>query len=317
MRAFANFILRGRLQALLITVVATALMALVPLLSHVAGGALALVALRKGVREGALIAVGAGLALLALSALGRAWGLQSGLVHVVVMLLALLVWVPVLIAAGVLRSTRSLELALCAVGMFAALAVIGFHLTVGDATAWWRGVLQNTLQPLLQQMQLPISGENGETMIEAMARMMTGVLAATVIFTAMINLFIGRWLQALVFNPGGFGEEFRRLRLGRPVAVAAAIIIVLASFATGWVGGLAINLSFVVGAMFFLHGLALVHGAVALLRAHAAWLIALYVLMAIALPQVGLVLSAAGFADSWLDIRSKLAARKAGGGGAG
>ncbi|MDR2877897.1 MAG: DUF2232 domain-containing protein [Chromatiales bacterium] len=225
-----------------------------------------------------------------------------------------MVWLPVLIAAGVLRGTRSLELALGAVGGFVALAVIMFHLAVGDATAWWQQVLQNTLQPLLQEMPLPISGDS-EAVIEVMARMMTGVIAATAVFTAMINLFIGRWMQALAFNPGGFGDEFRHLRLGRAVAIATMLLITLASLASGWLGGVAANLTFVVGAMFFLHGLALAHGVAVLLRAHMAWLIALYALMMIDLPHVALVLAAAGFADSWLDIRGKLAAKRSGGGG--
>lgn len=309
MRGFANFILRGRLQALLVTAIAAALTLMLPLFSHVAGGALALVTLRNGLREGAMIAIGAALAL---AALGYVSALDTGLVNVVILSMMLLMWVPVLIGANVLRVTRSIDLALAAVGALAAAAVVAFHLYAGDTAAWWRGVLQEVLLPLLQHLEVPIAGGDREQLIDSLSRMMTGVLAATVLFTAMINLFIGRWLQALAFNPGGFGPEFRSLRLGRPMAVAAVVIIVLAGLASGWVGNLAANLLFLVGAMYSLQGLALAHAVAAILRAHSAWLIGLYVLMLLALPQVALVLAAAGFADSWLDVRSRLA-RKGGG----
>ena len=310
MRAFANFILRGRLQALLVTAAAALLTLMLPLFSHVAGGALALVTLRNGLVEAALIAIGAALAL---AALGHATQLNSELVNVVVLAMVLLMWAPVLIAANVLRATRSIELTLAALGALIAAAVLLFHMYVGDATAWWRNALEDVLMPVLQQLDIPVAGGDRGLLIDAMSRMMTGVLAATVLFTAMINLFIGRWLQSLVFNPGGFGEEFRSIHLGRPMAITAVVILVLGSFLEGWIGNLAVNLMFLVGAIFALQGLALAHAVSAILRAHSAWLIVLYILMLFALPQVALVLSAAGFADSWLDVRARLKARQGGG----
>lgn len=303
MRAFANFILRGRLQALLVAALSTALMLVLPLFSHVAGGALALVTLRNGVREGALIALGATLALAVLAFFS---GFGAGVANVLVAAIALLLWLPVLLGAGVLRLTRALDLAMLTVAGLAALAIVVFHVYAGDAPAWWRSALQETLIPVLQQLQVPFAEEDRERVIEAMSRVMSGALAAAFFITAMLNLFIGRWLQALLFNPGGFGAEFRALRLGRSMAIVTAVLALMASLIGGWLGNLAGNLLFVCGAMYALQGLALVHAVVAILRAHGAWLIGLYVLMLFALPQVALVLAAAGFADSWLDLRSRV-----------
>lgn len=306
MRAFANFILRGRLQALLITVFASALTLMLPLFSHLAGGVLSLVTLRNGLREGALIALGAALAL---AALGYVSALDAGLINIIILSMLLLMWAPVLIAANVLRVTRSIDLTLMATGGITAATMLVFYVYIGDVTAWWRSALQDVLMPLLQQLDVPVGAGDQELLIDSMSRVMTGVLAATVFFTTMINLFIGRYLQALLFNPGGFGEEFRSLRLGRPMGIAAALMLVLASFTGGWLGNLAVNLMFLVGAMYSLQGLALAHAVVAITKAHSAWLIVLYILMLLALPQVALVLSAAGFADSWLDMRTKLKKR--------
>jgi hypothetical protein len=44
---------------------------------------------------------------------------------------------------------------------------------------------------------------------------------------------------------------------------------------------------------------------VAVTNAHIAWLVGVYVLMLFALPQVVLVLSAAGFVDSLMDFRRR------------
>lgn len=303
MRGFANFILSGRLQALLVTAAASALTLLLPLFSHVAGGALALVTLRNGFVEGLVIALGV---TVVLGGLGFASSVGSGIVGTVVVVMMALMWVPVLVTAQVLRVTRSIDLSLLTAGAMAAAAMLGLYAWVGDPVSWWRDMLNASLMPLLQQLDVPMTGAERAETIEGLARMMTGALAATVLFTAMINLFIGRWFQSLLFNPGGFGAEFRTLRLGRRMGIAAVVVLAAASFLDGGIRELALSLTFLIGAMYTLHGLALVHGVIAIKGAHSGWLIALYLLMLFALPQVALVLAAAGFADSWLDLRARL-----------
>ena len=66
------------------------------------------------------------------------------------------------------------------------------------------------------------------------------------------------------------------------------------------------TLALVVMAMYSLQGLALAHAIVAAGKTHNAWLIGTYVLMLFFLPHVMLVLSAAGFADSWVDFRARM-----------
>jgi hypothetical protein len=68
-------------------------------------------------------------------------------------------------------------------------------------------------------------------------------------------------------------------------------------------------------AAFLLQGVALVHGAVAALGAAKGWLIGFYILLFIALPHSFTVVSAAGFADSWLDFRKRMAGRRGSGDG--
>ncbi|MDX9741443.1 MAG: hypothetical protein RBT81_09735 [Gammaproteobacteria bacterium] len=298
MVALANFILRGRLHALLVTAVAAVLMLLVPLIGIIAGGALALVTLRNGVGEGLLIAVGTA-AVLAVAAQVLGGAASTGGIAAALALS----WAPLLLGAAVLRSTRSQAAALAAAGLGIAGFALLFHASVGDTAAWWRAFLPDFLQPLLER--LPMSEAEQEEFLGAMASAMTGGLAATLLSGTMAALLFGRWLQSLVFNPGGFGAEFRALRLGRMMSVVALLVLALSSLLGGWIGGVTLTLLFLCATMLAVQGLALAHALVTLRGAHVGWLIALYGLLVFFPPQALVVLAAAGFADGWFDLRAR------------
>jgi hypothetical protein len=309
MRGIANFILRGRLQAGLVATIAAALTLLVPLFSHVSGGVLALVTLRNGFREGLLIAFAA---IAVLAVVGHLSALPGEIINIIVGAMFLLMWLPVVVIANVLRTTRSIDLAVTVAGAIAAAGLVVLHLAVGDVVAWWRNVLNEVLMPVLEQMDLRMMEGDRDMIVEAMARVMTGVLAATMLITTMTNLLIGRWLQALVFNPGGFGEEFRSLRLGRSVGIATLVVLGLAAFAGGVAGDFGLNLVLLLGAMYAVHGLALAHAIVKQTGAHIAWLIVLYLLILFALPQVAMVLASVALADSFVNFRARLGGGRGG-----
>jgi len=152
------------------------------------------------------------------------------------------------------------------------------------------------------------SAEKGEV-LDSLAGVMTGFMASAIAYSTMINLFIARWLQALLFNPGGFREEFQALRLGRTAAIATVIAVFLSALLSGGITGFSINLIILAVAVFSIHGLALAHAIVAMTRVHRGWLYALYVSMLFIPPQIMVVLSALGFTDCWIDFRARLANR--------
>jgi len=45
------------------------------------------------------------------------------------------------------------------------------------------------------------------------------MIAYVLAFNSFTGVLLGRWLQALLYNPGGFGAEFRELRLGLIVSI--------------------------------------------------------------------------------------------------
>lgn len=311
MQAFGSFILRGRTQALLVATVAAVLALLIPLLSHISGAVIALVTLRKGFREGLLILAGLGLIL---GIVGYFSTVSLHMVKAFLVSTVLIVGLPVVMSAEVLRVRRSMGEALAVTALLSAAVLLGFYIMVGDVAGWWRGVLENLLAPVLENAPMPVTGAEQAQIIGSVAAVMSGFMVAAIAYSTMINLFIGRWLQAMLFNPGGFREEFHSLRLGRPAAIFAAVAIGLAAVASGGVSGFAVNLLILAVAVFSIHGLAMVHGIVGLTQAHKGWLYALYISMLFIPPQIMVVLAALGFTDSWIDFRSRVVRRPGGGG---
>lgn len=296
MRALASFIMQRRVQAVLVATGFAILGLLVPPAGYLSGAAVALVTLRRGALEGLLViggatAGGAALALLL-------WG--DG---VPALAFVLGMWLPLWLLAIVWRSTVSLAQTLQAAAAIGVLFVVLMHLVLSDPTAWWRDFL-DVLRPAMEQAGMFGSGEGVDRVLEGMAQAMTGLMAAALVFSLMISLIIARWWQATLYNPGGFQPEFHALRLGRGAAIALVVVLVL-SLVDG-IAALANDIAMVGVAMYLFQGLALVHRMVAAFHAHTLWLVGMYVVIVLVAPQMVMLLSAMGFADTWLDFRARL-----------
>ncbi len=281
--------MRGRVQAIMVCTIFAVLSLLLPPLSYVSGAVIALVTLRNGSNEGLFVGLVSGVVMALLSSLT----LGSPLLAVV---FGLVVWLPILVLAAILRKTVALPLALVTAGLIAALAVVAAHSLLGDPVAWWRQVLDTVLGAAMTQQ-----GVDPATMLESTAQMMTGIMASAFFLSMVLSLFLGRWWQALLYNPGGFGTEFKGLRLGKSGAALGALILLWWLVSPG-LGSLPADLAAVVLTLFSVPGLALVHDWVSKAQANVGWLIGLYVLLAIA-PQLLMVLAVIGFVDSGADLR--------------
>lgn len=294
MKAIAAFLMRGRTQAAMVAVTSAVLGLMLPPLAIASSATVGLVALRNGAREAALVtAIGLfALGVFGALLLGRPfWLLTVGLG----------LWLPLILLAYVLRTWRSLALAVevALIGGFA--LVLVQYLGAGDPTETWSAFLRE----MLSQM-----GENDaaatdqiELLIDVVAPWMVGGIAATWVLQIAASLFLARFWQALLYNPGGFKEEFHALRLSRWLSIVVAVLL-LASV-LGGEPGIPGQLAMVGMAGFFLHGLALAHGLIGQLAVGAGWLFGFYAVLFIGLPHSFTAVSAAGFADSWLDFRAR------------
>lgn len=304
---FAGYVMRSRVHGMIVTASCAVLSLLIfPFvfpLSQLSAACVALVTLRSGARDGLITIAGAtlitgGLALVSASQMSMA--MDFILLYIVV------IWGPVWLVSIVLRYTRAMDMALIAAAAMGILIVVGMHLSIGDLTAWWTQVLTRTFGPVLQNSQM--SAEQGQHMIQGMAVHMTGSLAAGFVLGVMVSVFIARWWQAVLYNPGGFRKDFHNLRLDGRFATFSAVIAVASLLPLEKVTEVSHDIFIVIIAAYMLQGVALIHNMVAALQMHVAWLVVMY-LMIVFLPPMRLLLAAAGYADGWIDFRPRIRAR--------
>jgi len=295
-RALLALIMRGRTQAMTASAVCAALSLLFPPLSYASGAVIALATLRQGAREGALVIAGSVL----LS--GVFAFLLAGTPAPALAFLAMS-WLPAWMIAAVLASTRSQGVALLASGGLGVLAVIAMHVALGDPAQWWHAALERFFAPALDGA----GGEAGERLAEVLAvwaPRMTRYFGAAVAGGVMLSVLLARWGHSVLDNPGGFGQEFRSLDVGR-LALGVCLVVVTVGLFAGEPGALAGDLVGPVTAVLLFQGLAVAHGVVRKRGLARGWLVALYLLLAIPPHLAVPALAAAGLLDGWLGFRAR------------
>lgn len=300
MRLLASYVMRGRTQAVMATVLLGGLSLLLAPVSILSSAVTALVTLRQGVREGLNVALLATLAfsLLTLVALGN--------ITPAVGLLAVL-WVPAWFLGAVLRSTRSLTLAVQGTLLLGLALIATYYLQFPDPTAEWHRLLEPFGKALVDSKLIPPNQQ--AEVVDSFAQWMTGILAALYQLQLTAALLVARWWQSMLYNPGGFRREFHNLRLHRMLAYVTLPIVVLAFM--GDQGNVQVldYVALLLMTAYFVQGLALVHGLVGKTKGNQGWLIATYALLILAMPHMFLTLFVAGYADAWFDFRARVRAK--------
>jgi hypothetical protein len=257
----------------------------------VAGALPVFITLRRDVAFGTLCAVaGAVAGAVVLLRIGQPPGMTCAYI-------AALFFAPLALAVLV-RQTQSLNLAFqCAVlGIGVLLGIL--YLVLDNPTGFWEPFLRDALKSLTQKGLVT----DADAVVTSMAHSLWGMCAALFLLTLLGALFLGRWWQSLLEAPGGFGREFRSLRLGQFLGVTAMIIVLVAMLkdievidALGWVA---------VTALAF-QGLAAAHQRKQAGRMSRGMLVAMYILLIVPLSAFIMVsvLAGWGLADNWRRLR--------------
>lgn len=298
LRGIADFAMQGRWQAGVAAALLSAIAMMLPPLNYLASGVIALTTLRMGPGEGAKVVTATLVVfmLLAWLLLGQLW---------VAGLILLTSWLPVFLATLALGYTRSLATALLASSGLGILTVLLLHLLVPDLTGWWRGMIEPFMASLSEQPGWQLGQDETAQMTDNLAAMMTGLIAAGVSFNAVIGLLIGRAWQSQLFEPGAFGSEFRELQLGRPAAIVTAVLMGLTLTSLSDSLTLLADCLPVMLVAFGIQGLAIVHAIVKLREKSKAWLVTMYVLLVLMLPQMVMMLATLGVLDQWFNFRKR------------
>ena len=282
MRALAEFVMRGRMQATLVVVAAAVLQPFFWL--GAAAGSLVL--LRRGTGD----AIGI-LAWALLPALAW-WYLGDPTVTLVMLGSAAL--------AQVLRSSMSwnrVMLASVVLGVFFVLllSTVSAGLVTGLAEAFGK-----VLPQVLSEAKL--SADQQAELQAGLVPAVTGLLAASLQVISLLCLMLARYWQAALYNPQGFGREFRALRL----APAVAIALLLGVLVVPLLGPQFAVVAPLCAVPLLFAGLALGHGLVALKRLPGFWLVLLYGLAL----MLGNVICLVAVVDSLFDFRGRLVRRQ-------
>jgi len=290
----SRFILKGISQAALVAA-SMAVLAVIPLLGWatilISGAAVALMTLVHGYRHGLLVVLAA--------ALGT--GVFSGLLFgqpLMALYFLLVVWMPVWLAAVVLRETVSLSLGLLLIAGMGLLALLVMHLVFTGMGDVWQHSLSVQMAQTAEMLKVQLSKQELQARVDEMIRWLPGLIAGFMLTNTALSLMLARWWQAVNFNPKGFGSEFRALKLGKVAALASALVLV-----ASWL--LHSDLLFAMAVLMLmphlLQGMAVIHAVIAEKKMSPAWLYLMYFLMFIPYTIALLVLT--GLADAWLDFR--------------
>ena len=294
MRSILTFVMRGRVHVVTACAVCSVMSLILFPFHYVSGALIGLATLRNGALEGAFVLIGSTL-------LGGAFMFAAIETARPAGLLALLSWAPVWVVAAVLRQTRSQGAAFAAAGLILAAAIVVVRLVLGDPTPWWTSVLQEFFSWVA-------ASNDWEAFIDRIAPLMTGFVAAGALLGLAVTVMLARWWHAMLDRPGGFGEEFRELRLPTASGYAALVLAGFAWFAAGSLANLAYEWLMLLVVLFGLQGIALAHYTVKHRNSSSAWLVGGYVALAI-MPQpsaaVALALALVGLSDTWLDYRRR------------
>lgn len=292
----ATFAMQGRWQAAIVTALLSFAALMLPPLSYLASGVIVLTTLRIGPKEGVKVVAAATVIFTLLA------GLLLGQFYISGAFL-LSSWLPVLAITLVLGYTRSLAVSLLAACGLGILVVLGIHIVLPDPTMWWQEFLTPFMEMLGQQPGWQLDQTQTQELVVSLAGMMTGLIAAGLSANVMLGLLIGRAWQAKLFNPDGFAAEFCQLNLGKRAALVTIVLMVITvSPLQGSLSLLADCLPVVLTA-FTLQGLSVIHAIVRQQQKHKFWLITVYVLLVVMMPQMVVLLATVGVLEQWMNFR--------------
>ncbi len=274
---------------------------LFPPISIVSSASVALVTLRRGANEGLYILIISCLvtALLGMMLFGS---------YQFALLYGLVLWLPVWLIAIVLREGGQLAVAIEIAVILGVLGIVGFYLYHPMPSALWNEMLNQMMQPMIESTP-EIPAEEVKLSLERFSRLMTGAIAAGTVYGMLFGLFLGRWWQAVLFNPGGFKKEFLALRTHRQLAMGTIVVVAMALLLSGVVAEVCWNIVVLMFVLYTIIGTAALHASFSGMK-NARFMVPFLYITLVMIPHVTIAVAIFGLGDTWLDLRNKISNQK-------
>jgi hypothetical protein len=284
------------MQAMLVASSLALLSLMMPPVSVVSSATVARVTLRRGAYEGLYVLGCSSLAaaLLGFLALGN---FQFALLYVMVL------WLPVWLISIILREGQHLSLAVEIAVLIGIVCVIGFYLYAPDPVALWKAVLS-------QMIPADVPVADIQRTIDILVHYMTGVIAAGSVFGLLFGLFLGRWWQANLYNPGGFRQEFLSLSTKPRISIGAIVVLIIAVTSPVGISEIAWNVCILLFVLFTVIGVAVLHYAFSMMKL-GRYMVPMFYITLFLIPHAMLIVGLVGLSDPWLNLRKKIESKHA------
>src|SRR5690606_17002035 len=121
----------------------------------------------------------------------------TGVTPVITVAYAMGVWLPVWLAALVLRRTESHAALVMAGAFLGILFALSMYFLVADVGGWWRGNFEALLGSHLPKESMEVYREA----LRSAEPLFNGMVAAGLSTSLVVTVLAARWWQALLFNP--------------------------------------------------------------------------------------------------------------------
>lgn len=217
----------------------------------------------------------------------------------------------VIIFAYLLRIVRNLGLSL----MLAAVALIPLSTSIewmSDAQKEEvaRSVLSFKVEAQMDtQTKAKMTNEQlkekfKQEQIEAFGQLLETMFAASLVVLNLLLVLFGRWLQSLLYYPGGFRQEFLNLKIDFWFAIGTLIVGALLLYFVDF----GVKYLIVLLIPYFFVGVALIHSTVEVKELGGGILVAFYIALFLFSQVMLIFLIMTGFLDSLVDFRKRMQA---------
>ena len=283
MRKLAELAMKGPKQALFLAV----LFACIPMVSWLSAAIVSLVILRRGVDHGLKVLMWALLPAIVWAAFGQ-FSVVIGLIATTLL-------------ACVLRQTVSWQSTLLAVVPTGAIIAFGMYQFAPQTIEFMSNAVIGLLEGSLPKAGNETLVNRLESIRPIMEYGVAGAMAWVHSSFSVLSLMLARSWQSGLYNPGGFGDEFRQIRLTAGVAITLLALTVMGSA----ISPILTVLLPIASLPLFFSGMAMMHGLVKIGRMSSFWLIGIYVLL-ITLTQLAYpVMVLIACLDSLFDFRKR------------
>jgi len=201
--------------------------------------------------------------------------------------------VPVVLCAKTLELTESQSLSILVAVICAVILALTIQLVSGDAVQWWADWLKVAVTGVKNATYQGFA-ESGTL------NLMNGLVAMMLVFAAVLTVFIGRWLQAILYNPGGFRNEFILIRFSFLVLAGMVVILLVTAVINE---SLFKDFILIFTVPFFFQGMSVLHYTVNAMGRSQSYLWPPYLLL-IFFPQYVIVgMAGVGLVDIFLNFR--------------